>query len=44
MSIEKKAPAPPREITAEAMRQAGGGKGLVIVCIEHKGQLICQAI
>jgi len=34
----------PREISAEEMQQAGGGKGLVIVCIEHKGHTVCQMI
>jgi len=34
----------PREISVEEMKQVGGGKGLVIICIEHKGQTICQMI
>jgi hypothetical protein len=38
---EKKAP---REISAEDMKQVGGGKGLVIVCIEHNGHTVCRMI
>jgi hypothetical protein len=34
----------PREISATEMKQASGGRGLLIVCVEHKGQLICQMI
>ncbi len=34
----------PREITMEEMKQAEGGKGLTIICIEHKGHTVCQMI
>ena len=34
----------PREISATEMQQAAGGRGLLIICIEHKGHTTCQMI
>lgn len=42
-SNTEKQPAP-REISAEEMQRAAGGKGLTIICIEHKGHTVCRMI
>jgi hypothetical protein len=34
----------PREISPAEMRQAAGGRGLIIICVEHKGHTTCQMI
>lgn len=33
----------PRELTAADLRAAAGGRGIFIICVEHKGQDICRA-
>jgi hypothetical protein len=34
----------PREISVAELKQAAGGRGLIIVCVEHKGHTTCQMI
>ncbi len=39
MTKEKKPT--PREISAEEMKQAGGGRGLLMSCYDHNGKTYC---